>query len=389
MNNATVTRLQEEIAALENTLAERKRQLEQAQAVISLNRQPVEAQPEINKHSSPETKIALFRSLFRGREDLYAKRFESKKTGKSGYQPVCKNEWLTGVCEKPRTNCGKCSRRDFEPVSDAVIRNHLAGFIPAQSDWPPPQPFVMGVYPLLQDETCHFLAVDFDKQSWQEDAKAFMESCRLAEIPAALERSRSGNGAHVWIFFEKAVPAVKARKLGSLLMTRTLDRRPEIALDSFDRFFPNQDTLPKGGFGNLIALPLQKAAREKNHSVFLDERLTPYPDQWAFLASVRRVGAEQLDVLVQAAEERNELLPVAYAPAEIDDTDKPWQSPAQGKAALPAIPEPLPAFVEVVLADQIYVNHTGLPPVLRNRILRLASFSNPEFYRAQKMRLTT
>jgi hypothetical protein len=106
-----------------------------------------------------------------------------------------------------------------------LFRNHLAGFIPAQSDWPPPQPFVMGVYPLLQDETCHFLAVDFDKQSWQEDAKAFMESCQIAEVPAALERSRSGTGAHIWIFFEKAVLAAKARKLGSLLMIRTLDRR--------------------------------------------------------------------------------------------------------------------------------------------------------------------
>ena len=149
MDTAAIPRLQDEIAALENALADKKRQLEQARAIIPLSRQPVEAQPEINNHSSPETKIALFRSLFRGREDMYAKRFESKKTGKSGYQPVCKNEWVKGVCEKPKTNCGKCTRRDFEPVSDAAIRNHLAGFIPAQSDRPPPQPFVMGVYPLL------------------------------------------------------------------------------------------------------------------------------------------------------------------------------------------------------------------------------------------------
>jgi hypothetical protein len=180
--DATVTRLQEEIASLETALSEKKRQLEQTQTAASYYTPSPKfpavlteenSLPETNKRSSPEIKIALFRSLFRGREDLYAKRFESKKTGKSGYQPVCKNEWVTGVCEKPRTSCGKCARRDFEPVTDIVIKNHLAGFIPAQSDWPPPQPFVMGVYPLLQDETCHFLAVDFDKQSWQEDAKAF------------------------------------------------------------------------------------------------------------------------------------------------------------------------------------------------------------------------
>jgi hypothetical protein len=113
-----------------------------------------------------------------------------------------------------------------------------------------------------------------------------MDTCKLEVIPAVLERSRSGNGAHVWIFFDRPVPAAEARKLGSFLMTRTMDRRPEIKLDSFDRFFPNQDTMPKGGFGNLIALPLQKAARENNHSVFLDETMVPYTDQWAFLASV-------------------------------------------------------------------------------------------------------
>jgi len=139
----------------------------------------------------------------------------------------------------------------------AVIRNHLSGTI------------VMGVYPLLQNETCHFLAVDFDKEAWKEDAKAFAETCKLEGITAALERSRSGNGAHVWIFFDSPVPAAKARKLGTFLMTRTLDRRPEIGLDSFDRFFPNQDTMPKGGFGNLIALPLQKEARAKNSASIL------------------------------------------------------------------------------------------------------------------------
>jgi hypothetical protein len=264
MDRASLLTLQQEIEALERQLADKRHQLEDAENLFA--KQVVDTNEylsfQINNHSLPETKIALFRSLFKGREDVYAKRFESKKTGKAGYQPLCRNEWIRGMCEKPKTNCSNCNHRSFEPVTDEVIRYHLEGYSPAKNEWGNPIPFVMGIYPLLQNETCHFLAIDFDKEAWQIDAKAFMDTCKLEGIPAALERSRSGNGAHVWIFFDKPVSAVKARKLGSFLMTRTLDRRPEIGLDSFDRFFPNQDTLPKGGFGNLIALPLQKAARE-------------------------------------------------------------------------------------------------------------------------------
>jgi hypothetical protein len=148
------------------------------------------------------------------------------------------------------------------------------------------QPFVAGVYPLLQDETCFFLAVDFDKAGWREDAAAFLEACRHFNLPAALERSRSGRGADVWFFFEEAVPATLARRLGSLVLTETMEWRPDIGLDSYDRLFPNQDTMPQGGFGNLIALPLQRAARKQDNTVFLDDTLIPWPDQWAFLASV-------------------------------------------------------------------------------------------------------
>jgi len=171
----------------------------------------------------------------------------------------------------------------------------------------------MGVYPLLRDETCWFLALDFDKQTWREDAQTFMETCRAEDIPASLERSRSGNGAHIWLFFEQPVTAAKARTFGSVLMTKTLDRRPEIGLDSFDRFFPNQDTLPKGGFGNLIALPLQKAARNQGNTVFLDERLTPYPDQWADITDIKRINEERLDAIIETAVKRNEVLPVAFS----------------------------------------------------------------------------
>ena len=192
----------------------------------------------LDQTSSPEAKIALFRSLFRGREDVYPRRFESRKTGKSGYAPACANEWVRGICEKPRIKCAECPSRRFLPVTDAVIRWHLSGYDDAG------QRFVAGVYPMLLDETCFFLAVDFDKGGWLEDSTAFIETCRRMVAPAVLERSRSGRGGHVWLLFEEAVPAALARKVGSYILTETMERRPDIGFDSYDRFFPNQDTLP-------------------------------------------------------------------------------------------------------------------------------------------------
>ncbi|APR05398.1 TOTE conflict system archaeo-eukaryotic primase domain-containing protein [Thauera chlorobenzoica] len=224
----------------------------------------------VDRTSSPETKIALFRSLFRGREDVYARRFESRSTGKSGYAPACANEWVRGVCEKPRIKCAACPHRRLLPLTDDVIRWHLSGCDPAG------EPFVAGVYPLFPDETCAFLAVDFDKADWCEDVKAFLEICRRVHLPAALERSRSGRGGHLWLFFEEALPAALARRLGSCLLTETMERRPDVGLDSYDRLFPNQDILPQGGFGNLIALPLQKGPREQGNSVFVDDLLEPW-----------------------------------------------------------------------------------------------------------------
>jgi hypothetical protein len=151
----------------------------------------------VNLTSPPQAKIALFRSLFRGREDVYPRRFESRKTGKAGYAPACANEWVRGICEKPRIKCAECPNRRFLPVTDDVIRWHLSGHDDEG------QPFVAGVYPLLQDETCFFLAVDFDKAGWREDATAFLEAARRLNLPAALERSRSGRGAHVWFSSRK------------------------------------------------------------------------------------------------------------------------------------------------------------------------------------------
>ena len=334
-------------------------------------------------HDSPASaKIELFRSLFRGRDDIYAQRFESVKSGRSGYAPACGNEWVRGVCEKPRIKCADCPNRRFLPITDEVVRRHLSGRDPQGRD------FVMGVYAMLQDETCFFLAVDLDGQDWSKDAGAFIETCRRLEVPAALERSRSGNGGHVWLFFAEPIPASLARKLGAHLLTETMERRPEIGLRSYDRLFPNQDTLPKGGFGNLIALPLQKLARRHGNSEFLDDRLHPWSDQWAFLASLRTLGRGQVEALVRDAETRGRVIGVRMAAADEDD-DSPWALPPSRRRQVPPIDGPLPERIEFVLADQIYIEKEQLPPGLRNRLLRLAAFQNPEFHRAQSMRLPT
>src|SRR5882672_8731032 len=341
-----------------------------------------QSRPLIHQHSPAEEKIALFRSLFRGREDVYPRRFESRKTGKSGYAPACGNEWVRGICEKPRIKCAECPHRRFLPVTDEVIRWHLSGRDDAG------QPFVAGVYPMLLDETCFFLAVDFDKSGWLEDSRAFVETCRLMGLSAALERSRSGRGGHAWLFFEEAVSAALARKLGSYILTETLERRPDIGFDSYDRFFPNQDTLPHGGFGNLIALPLQKHRRGDGNSVFLDERGLPHPDQWAFLSTIRRIRRDHLEGVVREAEQRGRVLGVNLPSAE-DDDPAPWTAPPSRRRKELPIAGDLPQSLELVLGNEIYIAKAGLAPGLRNRLLRVAAFQNPEFYRAQAMRLPT
>ncbi len=329
---------------------------------------PTESAPA-STHFTTDDKIALFRRLFRGREDVYPQRWESAK-GTSGYSPACGNEWKPGICHKPRVKCGDCNQRQLLPVTDQVIYDHLAG------------KQTIGVYPLLSDDSCYFFAADFDEANWREDAKAFMQSCRDLGIPAALEISRSGNGAHAWIFFAVPVPAREARQLGVALISHTCDRTRQLSLASYDRLFPNQDTMPKGGFGNLIALPLQKQPRESGRSVFVDEHLKPYPDQWAFLASIRPMSRRDLEDAILRASGGRHPLDVAFATEE--DDSKPWQRPSPVPARIVG---PLPESLTLVLANQIFIAKADLPQPLTNRLIRLAAFQNPEFYKAQAMRL--
>ena len=336
----------------------------------------------IHQHSPADAKIRLFRSLFRGREEVYPRRFESRKTGKSGYAPACGNEWVRGICEKPRIKCSECQYQQFLPLTDDVIRWHLSGSDQAG------EPFVAGIYPMLLDETCFLLAADFDKEGWREDSRAFMETCRAFSVPAVLERSRSGRGGHVWLFFEEAVTAASARRLGSFVLTETMERHPNVGFDSYDRFFPNQDTLPHGGFGNLIALPLQKQPRDLGNSVFIDDQMVPYADQWAFLSSVERIRRGTIEDLIRDAESRGRIVGVRFPPVD-EDEPEPWTAPASRRRKDPPIVGKVPTNLELVLGNEIYVAKEGLPPGLRNRLLRVAAFQNPEFYKAQAMRLPT
>lgn len=335
--------------------------------------------------SSPADKIALFRTLFRGREDVYPLRFKSLKTGRCGYQPACANEWIKGVCTKgdgkARVKCAVCPNRNLLPVTDEVILKHLSGEDERGKD------FVIGLYPMFLDETCLLLAIDFDKKSWQADTRAFVKTCRKLAIPVAVERSRSGNGSHIWLFFSEPVPAAAARKLASHLITETMEHCPGIGLDSYDRFIPNQDTLPKGGFGSLIALPLQKKSRAKGNSLFLDDNLQPHVDQWAFMASIKKISPADVEESIQQAAADNRIIGVKIFPTDADD-DTPWLASPSRRRKEKVITD-LPEKLELTLGDQIYLSKQDLSPSLTNRLLRIASFQNPEFYKLQAMRFST
>jgi len=329
---------------------------------------------------SAAEKVQLFRQLFRGRDDIYPTRFVSKKTGKPGYAPACSNKFVPGICELPKVKCSDCTKQAFRPVDDAAFLQHLRG------------KQVMGVYPMLTDGTCWFLAADFDKGAWQDDVRAFTETARGLGVPALVERSRSGNGAHVWFFFSEPVPAASAREMGCHLITETMVSRPELGLDSYDRLFPSQDTMPRGGLGNLIALPLQHGPRQERNSVFLDEELNAYPDdqQWSVLASVQRIDAVAVERIALDAKRARTVVGLRVAEATGDEEKTtPWTRPASGTPRARDVGGPMPARVSVVLAQRLFIARDGIPSPLLNEIKGLAAFQNPEFYRRQSLRLST
>ena len=325
----------------------------------------------INKYSSSNEKILLYRSLFCGREDVFARRWYSKTTEKSGYQPVCENEWADGLCDKKKYKCSVCPNRKLSPITDENIYKHLEGKDYYGRD-------VIGIYPMLIDETCHFLCADFDDKEYEKDALAFCEICDELNIPAHIERSRSGGGAHVWIFFDMPVPAATSRKLGSLILTKAMEKRSELSFSSYDRLFPNQDTMPNGGFGNLIALPLQGQARKNDNSVFVDRNFKSYSDQWEYLSRIQKISIQTIENLLDSYS-KNDVLGIL-----VDESpEKPWDT----KPRIQLTSNDFPDKLEIVRSNMIYVPRDGLSANAQNQIKRLAVFKNPDFYKSQAMRL--
>ncbi|WP_020681302.1 TOTE conflict system archaeo-eukaryotic primase domain-containing protein [Marinobacterium rhizophilum] len=356
------TATQEELSAIDKRLAEleaeKQRLVQRKQAL--LRAPPAHAQLIL----SPEQKVKLFRDLFRGRSDLFAVRWQNAQ-GRHGYSVACHNEWLPGICKKPKVKCGNCGHKHFKALDEQVIYEHLAG------------KQVVGLYPLLPGNRCHLLAADFDKTGWQDAVKAMAKVCHQASIPQAVEISRSGNGAHLWIFFSEPVLAQDARRLGFALLDKAMEIHPGLSFDSYDRLFPNQDHMPEGGFGNLIALPLQHHARRQGNSLFVDADLHAYPDQWRFLSQLDRLSADDLSRLLRELEPER--------PATIDKRP-PWE---QGLRSDRDRIEDCPESVTLTLANHIYIKQDAIPAPLIARLKRLASFSNPVFFKTQALRFST
>lgn len=325
---------------------------------------------------SIDERLRLFQSLFKGREDVFARRWFSKTTGKSGYQPVCINEWKQGICDKKKYRCAICPNRNFAPLTTQDMYRHLEGKDEYCCD-------VVGLYAIMQDNNCAFLCADFDdkncKYGYKEDVLAYVGVCREWLIPYAIERSRSGNGAHVWIFFEAPLPASKARRLGNAILTEAMTHNGQMSFNSYDRFFPNQDYLPEGGFGNLVALPLQGQARRKQNSVFVDNDFLVYKDQWAFLYNLKKIQESTIDQLLRLhyQEELGKL--------SMSSESKPWVTPLPQNITQ----EDFHAKVEIIKADKLYIPLKAVSAKVLNHLKRIAAFKNPEFYNKQALRLST
>ncbi len=355
-----------------STINARLTELEQEKQQLMARREELQRSkptPPASDLRSAEQKIVIFRRLFRGRTDIFAYRWQNQQ-GRSGYSVACNNEWVKGICNKPRIKCQDCTHRQFSDLNDQVIYRHLAG------------QQVVGLYPLLQDNTCYLLAADFDKGSWQDEVKAMSRACKEFGVPHTMEISRSGNGAHLWIFFDEKVSANEARLLGFGLLDKAMEIYPNLSFDSYDRLFPNQDILPEGGFGNLIALPLQREARLAGNSSFVDTELKVIDDQWQHLAQTKQLSSRELSKLLSQLSSNASLI----SEQGVTDNRPPWEMTAKPK---PLILENPPQQITITLANHIYFEIKALPSALSARLRRLASFSNPIFFKTQALRFST
>lgn len=369
--------LQSELAQLREENARLKELLRNHGIAYEAYTSPIVPTQKPMPQLSLEEKVALFRSLFRGREDVFARKWYSPKTEKSGYQPVCTREWNREYCDKKKYKCAECPNREFQPLGYTDVYAHLEGKNPNGKD-------VIGAYAILPDNTCFFLCCDFDDKScvhgYQDDVRAYVSVCRDWNIPAYVERSRSGSGAHVWILFDEPIKAQSARRLGNAILTEAMDREGRMSFKSYDRFFPNQDFIPEGGFGNLVALPLQGQARKNGNSVFVDDNFIPYPDQWVYLQQMTKMPLAQVDSTLSLHTNQEPLGALSKT-----SESAPWERPE---------PRPMkhgdfPKTIAITRSNGLYIPMAGLSAKVVNHLKRMAAFKNPEFYAKLGMRLPT
>ena len=328
----------------------------------------------VTSASPARDKLELFRSLFTGRKDVYAHGYR-RKDGGIGYTPACANEWEPGICPKAahqRVKCVECSNRVFPELSDAAIIAHFKGNDDRFRD-------VLGQYVLDRNCNTKVLVIDFDKADWKEATNAVRLVAIRRGINAAVERSRSGNGAHIWFFFLEPISAKAAREFGSCLITEAAAHNKTITFEAFDRMLPAQATIPDGGFGNLIALPFQGKAQREGNSVFVDEQFKPFPDQWLYLSQVQLIPRSTVQDLIEAPGNN------PHGPATTTVANKGKRYAQRPRKRLPLTSRDFPSSLPVIQADMLYIPEKSLSPAAQMEIRGLATFANPAFYRAQSM----
>ncbi len=376
-------RLRERLAELREEFRRTESALAEAESGGELKLDTIDEIRETDAPTTAAEKLELFQKLFVARRSVFPKLWVNVKTGKKGYAPACDNEWKPGICRKPQVKCADCLHKKFPPLDARMIEAHLRGVLTA------------GTYAIREDDSCVFLAADFDGDGWREEVAAYRDTGERCGVTVAVERSRSGDGAHAWIFFAEPVPAATARRLGTLLLAKTSAMRPTLPMSAYDRLFPNQDTMPAGGFGNLIALPLAKTPRSQGNTVFLDTALNPHADQWAHLAGLPRLsraGLEQILGLISPLPPLNTAGPESPEAAFSDEPVEPFALKSD-EAALDLShgvihPGLFTGEVTVRLDAAVNIPRT-LPTALLGALRRLATLPNPVFYEKQRMRFPT